>query len=76
MTTNVLDCSYDLRVNGKGLIYLRICLHGLTRKRELDALHLLSFGCRVTVNVLWLFFMVAWVGLQFVILVFPDHFVT
>ena len=47
----------------------------LTRKRELVALLklLLSFGCLVTVNVFWLFFMVLWVGLQFVIVVFPDH---
>ena len=43
----------------------------LTRKRELVPLLLLSFECLVTVNVLWLFLIVAWVGLQFVI--FPDH---
>ena len=36
----------------------------LTRKRELVALLLLSFGCLVTVNVLWFFLMVPWVGLQ------------
>ena len=45
----------------------------LTRKRELVALLLLSFGCLVTVNVLWLFLMVPWVVLQFVIVLFPDH---
>ena len=45
----------------------------LTRKRELAALFLLSFGCLVTVNVLQLFFMVPWVGLQFLIVVFSDH---
>ena len=45
----------------------------LMRKRELVALLLLPFGCLVTVNVLWLFLMVLWVGLQFVIVVFPDH---
>ena len=45
----------------------------LTRKRELVALHLLSFGCLVTVNVLWVFPRVPWVDLQFVIVVFPDH---
>ena len=27
----------------------------------------------VTVNVLWLFLTVPWVGLQFVIVAFPDH---
>ena len=29
--------------------------------------------CVVTVNVRWLFLTVPWVGLQFVIVVFPDH---
>ena len=43
-------------------------------KRELVALLLLSFGCLVTVNVLRIFLMMPWVGLQFVIVVFPDHF--
>ena len=45
----------------------------LTRKRELVAFLKLSFLCLVTVDVLWLFFMVPWVGLQFVIVVFSDH---
>ena len=45
----------------------------LQRKRELVALFLLLFGCNVTLNVLWLFFTVPWVGLRFVIVVFPDH---
>ena len=45
----------------------------LKRKRELVALLLLSYGYLVTVNVLWLFLMVQWVGLQCVIVVFPDH---
>ena len=45
----------------------------LTRKKEHVALLLLSFGCLVTVNVLWLFLTVPWVGLQFVIVVFSDH---
>ena len=40
---------------------------------ELVALLLLSFGCLVTVNVLWLFLRMPWVGLQFVIVVFPGH---
>ena len=34
---------------------------------------LLSFGCIVTVNILWLLLTVLWVGLQFVIVVFPGH---
>ena len=37
----------------------------MPRKRELVSLHLLAFGCLVTV--------VPWVGLQCVIVVFPDH---
>ena len=45
----------------------------LTRKRELFALLLLSVGCQVTVNILWLFLTVPLVGLQCVIMVFPDH---
>ena len=35
----------------------------LQRKRELVALLFLSYGCLVTVNVLWLFIAVPWVGL-------------
>ena len=42
-------------------------------KKEPVALLLLSCGCRVAVNVLWLFLPVSWVGLQCVIVVFPDH---
>ena len=34
---------------------------------------LLSYGCLVTVNVLWLFLTVPWSGQQFVIMVFSDH---
>ena len=45
----------------------------LTRKRELVALLLLSFGCLVTVNALCLILTVPWVGLQFVTVAFPDH---
>ena len=45
----------------------------LPRKRELVAMLLLSFGCLVTVNILWLFLMVLWAGLQCVIVVYPDH---
>ena len=45
----------------------------LTRKRELVGLMLLYFGCIVTVNGLWLFLAVRWVGLQCEIVVFPDH---
>ena len=45
----------------------------LKRKRKLVALLLLSCGCVVTINVLWLFLTVPQVGLQYVIVAFPDH---
>ena len=43
------------------------------RKRELAALLKLSFLCLVSVNVLLLFLTVPRVGLQCVIVVFPDQ---
>ena len=45
----------------------------LKRKRKLVALLLLSYRCIVTINALWLFLTVSWAGLQYVIVVFPDH---
>ena len=59
-------------------LYALLCVHSsfaiiLKRKRKLIALLLLSYICIVTVNALWLFLMVPWVGLQYVIVVFPDH---
>ena len=39
----------------------------------LVALPLLSYRCIVTINVLWLFLMVPWVGTQCVNVVFPNH---
>ena len=45
----------------------------LKKKRKLIVLLLLSYRCLVTVNVLWLFLTVSWIGLQCVIVVFPDH---
>ena len=45
----------------------------LKSKRKLVALLLLSCRRIVTVNVLWLFLTVPWVGLQCAIVVFPDH---
>ena len=46
----------------------------LKRKRERWLFFLLpSYGCVVIVNVLWLFLTVSLVGLQCVIVVFPDH---
>ena len=54
------------------------CVHSsfaiiFKRKRNLVALLLLSYICIFTINVLWLFLTVLWVGLQCVIVLFPDH---
>ena len=43
------------------------------RKRELVVLLCLFSLCLVIVVVQWLFLTVPWVGLQCVIVVFPDH---
>ena len=60
--------------------YALRCVHSsfaniLKRKRKLVALllHVLSYRCIVTINVLWLFLTVPWVGLQCVIVVLCDH---
>ena len=58
--------------------YALLCAHSsfsiiLKRKRKLVVLLLWSYRCNVTINVLWLFLMVPWVGLQSVIVVLPDH---
>ena len=49
--------------------YLAFQVFAIILKRLL----LLSYICLVTANVLWLFLIVPWVGLQCVIVVFPDH---
>ena len=58
--------------------YAILCVHSsfaiiLKRERKLVVWLLFCYRCLVTVNVLWLFLMVLWVGLQCVIVVFPDH---
>ena len=55
-----------------------LCVHSsfaiiIKRKRKLVALLLLSYRCIVTINVLWLFLAMTWVGMQCVIVAFPDH---
>ena len=45
----------------------------LTRKGELVALLQLFSWCLMTVNILWLFFTVPWVGLQCMNVVIPGH---
>ena len=58
--------------------YALLCVHSnfsiiLNRKSMFDALHLLSYRCFVTINVLWLFLAVLWAAPQCVIVVCPDH---
>ena len=58
--------------------YALLCVHSsfaiiLKRKRKLVALLLLYYKCFVTINVLWLFLTALWAGLQYEIVVFPDH---
>ena len=60
------------------VLFALLCVHSsfaiiMKRKRKLVALLLLSYRCIVTTNVLWLFLTVPRVGLQCVIVVFPDH---
>ena len=45
----------------------------LMRNRKMVALLSSPYVCLVTIDVLWLFLMVPWVGLQCVIVVFADH---
>ena len=58
--------------------YALLCVHSsfaiiLQRKNKPVVLLLLSYRCIATINVLWLFLMVPWVGLRCVIVVYPDH---
>ena len=43
------------------------------KEEKADCLLILPYRCIVIINVLWLFLTVLWVGLQCVIVVFPDH---
>ena len=59
-------------------LYALLCVFSgfaiiLKRKRELVPLLLLSYVCIVTVNGMWLFFTVPWIGLNCMIVVFPDY---
>ena len=58
--------------------YALLCVYScfaiiLKRKKKLVALLLLSYRCIVTINFLWLFLRVQWVGLQYVSVIFPAH---
>ena len=50
-----------------------LVLQSSLREEKPISLLLLSYRCIVTINVLWLFLMVPWVGIQCVSVVFPDH---
>ena len=49
-----------------------LCNH-LEEKEKVGIFAFLSKKCIATINVLWLYLMVPWIGLQCVIVVFPDH---
>ena len=58
--------------------YALLCVHSsfafiFKRRGKLVALQLLSNSYIVTINVLWYFLTVPLVGLQYGIVVFPDH---
>ena len=56
------------------ILYALLCVLSrvpIILKRKI--LFLLSHPCLAILYVLWLFLMVPWVGLQCVIVVFPDH---
>ena len=58
--------------------YALLCVYSsfaiiLKRRRKLVALLSLSYRCIVTINVPWLLLTLPWVGLQCMIVVFPDH---
>ena len=58
--------------------YALPCVHSsfaiiLKKKIKLVALLLLSYRCIVTINAMWLILAVPSVGLQCVIVIFPDH---
>ena len=58
--------------------YTLLCVNSsfgitLKRKKTLVASLLLSYRCNFTINVMWLLLTVPWVGLQYVIVVFPDQ---
>ena len=54
------------------LCSFKFCNH-LNEEERAGCLAFIVFGCLDTVSVLWLFLTVPWVGLQFVIVVFPDY---
>ena len=56
------------------ITYVHSSFEIILKKKKLVALLLLSYRCVTnTINLLWLFLTVPWVGLQCVIVVFPGH---
>ena len=60
--------------------YALLCVHFsftiiFRRKRKLVALIIMSHRCIATIYDLWLFLTVSGVGLQYVIVVLPDHII-
>ena len=51
----------------------RLLLYGIRRPSKICVMHIPLHRCLVTFGVSWLFLTVLWVGLQSVIVVFPDH---
>ena len=71
MVVDLLSYVPPIVCGGSVVVFVLVCITLcplyfaiiLTRKREHVAFLLLSFGCLVTVNVMWLFLMVPSVGL-------------
>ena len=58
------------------LCYALLCVHSsfaIILRRKAGCLSISVLQMYFTINVLWLFLTVPWVGLQCVIVVFPDH---
>ena len=53
-------------------VFSSVCNH-LNEEEMADCFAFLPFLCLVTINVVWFFLTVPWVGLECVIVVFPDH---
>ena len=53
-------------------VFILDCNH-LEKEGKRVILLFLSYRCIITINVLWFFLTVPWVGLPSVIVIFPDH---
>ena len=83
ISDNVINQILKLDIQTNILIYVTRCCTDLTSKvlkertfgqsSALLLVALLSYICIVTISVLSLFLAVSWVGMQCVIVIFPDH---